>query len=100
MRKYRPASPLRAANGRVPRFRAGDGVGSGLDNNLTPARRGAAVPAWRRLIQLPVGERVAQLVAGAYTHRPLTACFLRQPVVNIVELNLALDATGTQERGK
>ncbi|EAR4216714.1 K(+)-transporting ATPase subunit C [Salmonella enterica] len=39
--------------------------------------------------QLPV-EQVAQLVAE-YTHRPL-ASFLGQPVVNIVELNLALDA--------
>ncbi len=39
--------------------------------------------------QLPV-EQVAQLVAE-YTHRPL-ARFLGQPVVNIVELNLALDA--------
>ncbi|HCL5078790.1 TPA: potassium-transporting ATPase subunit C, partial [Salmonella enterica] len=35
-------------------------------------------------------EQVAQLVAE-YTHRPL-AGFLGQPVVNIVELNLALDA--------
>ncbi|MBZ5150786.1 potassium-transporting ATPase subunit C, partial [Salmonella enterica subsp. enterica serovar Typhimurium] len=39
--------------------------------------------------RLPV-EQVAQLVAE-YTHRPL-ARFLGQPVVNIVELNLALDA--------
>ncbi len=40
--------------------------------------------------QLPV-EQVAQLVAGIYT-QAAGARFLGQPVVNIVELNLALDA--------
>lgn len=62
---------------------------SGLDNNLTPGAAAWQIPRVAAARQLPV-EQVAQLVAE-YTHRPL-ARFLGQPVVNIVELNLALDA--------
>ncbi|EAY5893014.1 potassium-transporting ATPase subunit KdpC [Salmonella enterica] len=62
---------------------------SGLDNNLTPGAAAWQIPRVAAARQLPV-EQVAQLVAE-YTHRPL-ASFLGQPVVNIVELNLALDA--------
>ncbi|ELU9391353.1 potassium-transporting ATPase subunit C [Salmonella enterica] len=60
-----------------------------LDNNLTPGAAAWQIPRVAAARQLPV-EQVAQLVAE-YTHRPL-ARFLGQPVVNIVELNLALDA--------
>ncbi|MGS9073749.1 potassium-transporting ATPase subunit KdpC, partial [Salmonella enterica subsp. enterica serovar Infantis] len=62
---------------------------SGLDNNLTPGAAACQIPRVAAARQLPV-EQVAQLVEE-YTHRPL-ARFLGQPVVKIVELNLALDA--------
>ncbi|MDA8477933.1 potassium-transporting ATPase subunit KdpC [Citrobacter sp. Awk 4] len=63
---------------------------SGLDNNLTPAAVAWQIPRVAKARQRPV-EEVAQLVAK-YTQKPL-ASFIGQPVVNIVELNLALDAS-------
>lgn len=63
---------------------------SGLDNNLTPAAVAWQIPRVAKARQLPV-EEVAQLVAK-YTQKPLVS-FIGQPVVNIVELNLALDAS-------
>ncbi|WET39492.1 potassium-transporting ATPase subunit KdpC [Citrobacter enshiensis] len=63
---------------------------SGLDNNLTPAAVTWQIPRVAKARQRPV-EEVAQLVAK-YTQKPL-ASFIGQPVVNLVELNLALDAS-------
>lgn len=63
---------------------------SGLDNNLTPAAVAWQIPRVAKARQLPV-EEVAQLVAQ-YTQKPLVS-FIGQPVVNLVELNLALDAS-------
>lgn len=63
---------------------------SGLDNNLTPAAVAWQIPRVAKARQLSV-EEVAQLVAK-YTQKPLVS-FIGQPVVNIVELNLALDAS-------
>ncbi|MGK9172295.1 potassium-transporting ATPase subunit KdpC [Yokenella regensburgei] len=62
---------------------------SGLDNNLTPSAAAWQIPrvaAARGLSR----EEVTKLVAE-HTEKPLVD-FLGQPVVNIVELNLALDA--------
>lgn len=62
---------------------------SAVPVELAPGAAAWQIPRVAAARQLPV-EQVAQLVAE-YTHRPL-ARFLGQPVVNIVELNLALDA--------
>ncbi|ATF96658.1 potassium-transporting ATPase subunit C [Citrobacter koseri] len=61
---------------------------SGLDNNLTPAAAAWQIPRVAKARNLSV-EAVTQLVAE-YTQKPLVS-FIGQPVVNIVELNLALD---------
>ncbi|POT58159.1 potassium-transporting ATPase subunit C [Citrobacter amalonaticus] len=61
---------------------------SGLDNNLTPAAAQWQIPRVARARNLSV-EEVTRLVAQ-YTQKPLVG-FIGQPVVNIVELNLALD---------
>jgi K+-transporting ATPase ATPase C chain len=61
---------------------------SGLDNNLTPAALWQA-PRVAKARQLSV-EQVTQLVNEA-TQKPLLS-FLGQPVVNILQLNMALDA--------
>ncbi|EAT0104442.1 potassium-transporting ATPase subunit KdpC [Salmonella enterica subsp. salamae] len=82
----RAANPQ--ANSAVP-VELATASASGLDNNLTPDAAAWQIPRVAAARQLPV-EQVAQLVAE-YTYRPL-ARFLGQPVVNIVELNLALDA--------
>ncbi|EGD6366322.1 potassium-transporting ATPase subunit KdpC [Salmonella enterica] len=82
----RAANPQ--ANSAVP-VELATASASGLDNNLTPGAAAWQIPRVAAARQLPV-EQVAQLVAE-YTYRPL-ARFLGQPVVNIVELNLALDA--------
>ncbi|ECE5991915.1 potassium-transporting ATPase subunit KdpC [Salmonella enterica subsp. salamae] len=82
----RAANPQ--ANSAVP-VELATASASGLDNNLSPGAAAWQIPRVAAARQLPV-EQVAQLVAE-YTHRPL-AGFLGQPVVNIVELNLALDA--------
>ncbi|MEN0613029.1 potassium-transporting ATPase subunit KdpC [Klebsiella indica] len=62
---------------------------SGLDNNLTPAAALWQVPRVARARQLSV-EQVSQLVNDA-TQTPLLS-FLGQPVVNILQLNMSLDA--------
>lgn len=61
---------------------------SGLDNNLTPAAAAWQIPRVAKARKLSV-EQVTQQVAK-YTQKPLVS-FIGQPVVNIVELNLALD---------
>ena len=62
---------------------------SGLDYSLTPAAVAWQIPRVAAARQLTV-EQVSQLVAE-HTQKPLVS-FIGTPVVNIVELNLALDA--------
>lgn len=62
---------------------------SGLDYSLTPEAVAWQVPRVAAARRLTV-EQVRQLVAE-HTHTPLVS-FIGMPVVNIVELNLALDA--------
>ena len=62
---------------------------SGLDNNLTPTAALWQVPSVAKARNLSI-EQVTRLVNEA-TQTPL-ASFLGQPVVNIVQLNMALDA--------
>ena len=62
---------------------------SGLDFSLTPAAAAWQIPRVAAARQLTV-EQVSQLVAE-HTQKPLVS-FIGMPVVNIVELNLALDA--------
>ena len=74
---------LRAANPQ-----ANPASASGLDNNLTPAAVAWQIPRVAQARNLSV-EEVTRLVAQ-YTQKPLVS-FIGQPVVNLVELNLALD---------
>jgi len=62
---------------------------SGLDYSLTPQSVAWQIPRVAAARQLPVAT-VTQLVAE-HTQQPLVS-FIGQPVVNIVELNMALDA--------
>ncbi|MBE4915782.1 MULTISPECIES: potassium-transporting ATPase subunit KdpC [Enterobacter] len=62
---------------------------SGLDYSLTPAAVAWQIPRVSAARQLTV-EQVSKLVAE-HTQKPLVS-FIGMPVVNIVELNLALDA--------
>jgi K+-transporting ATPase ATPase C chain len=62
---------------------------SGLDYSLTPPSVAWQIPRVANARLLPV-EAVAKLVAE-HTQLPLVS-FIGQPVVNIVELNMALDA--------
>lgn len=62
---------------------------SGLDYGLSPQAAAWQIPRVARARQLPP-EQVAQLVAEN-TQKPMPG-FLGQPVVNILQLNLALDA--------
>ncbi|KLG07282.1 potassium-transporting ATPase subunit C [Enterobacter cloacae subsp. cloacae] len=62
---------------------------SGLDYSLTPEAVAWQIPRVAAARHLSVGQ-VSQLVA-AHTQKPLVS-FIGMPVVNIVELNLALDA--------
>ncbi|MCK7257252.1 potassium-transporting ATPase subunit KdpC [Enterobacter asburiae] len=62
---------------------------SGLDYSLTPAAVAWQIPRVAAARQLTV-EQLSQLIA-AHTQKPLVS-FIGMPVVNIVELNLALDA--------
>ncbi len=62
---------------------------SGLDYSLTPDAAAWQIPRVAAARQLTV-EQVSQLVAE-HTQKPLVS-FIGMPVVNIVELNLALDA--------
>lgn len=62
---------------------------SGLDNNLTPPAAAWQIPRVAQARGLSP-DAVAKLVAE-HTEKPLVD-FIGQPVVNIVELNLALDA--------
>jgi K+-transporting ATPase ATPase C chain len=62
---------------------------SGLDYSLTPTAVAWQIPRVAAARQLTV-EQVSQLVAE-HTQKPLVS-FIGMPVVNIVELNLALDA--------
>ncbi len=61
---------------------------SGLDNNLTPEAVAWQIPRVAKARNLGI-EEVTQLVAQ-YTQKPLVG-FIGQPVVNLVELNFALD---------
>ncbi len=62
---------------------------SGLDYSLTPEAVAWQIPRVAAARHLSV-EQVSQLVA-AHTQKPLVS-FIGMPVVNIVELNLELDA--------
>jgi len=62
---------------------------SGLDYSLTPDAVAWQIPRVAAARQLPV-DRVNKLVAE-HTQKPLVS-YIGMPVVNIVELNLALDA--------
>ncbi|HDC4273605.1 TPA: potassium-transporting ATPase subunit KdpC [Enterobacter cloacae] len=62
---------------------------SGLDYSLTPEAVAWQIPRVAAARHLSV-QQVSQLVA-AHTQKPLVS-FIGMPVVNIVELNLALDA--------
>lgn len=62
---------------------------SGLDYSLTPTAVAWQIPRVAAARQLTV-EQVSRLVAE-HTQKPLVS-FIGMPVVNIVELNLALDA--------
>ena len=62
---------------------------SGLDYSRTPAAAAWQIPRVAAARQLTV-EQVSRLVAE-HTQKPLVS-FIGMPVVNIVELNLALDA--------
>lgn len=62
---------------------------SGLDYSLTPQAVAWQIPRVAAARQLTV-EQVSRLVAE-HTQKPLVS-FIGMPVVNIVELNLALDA--------
>ncbi|HGV4071511.1 TPA: potassium-transporting ATPase subunit KdpC [Enterobacter kobei] len=62
---------------------------SGLDFSLTPAAVAWQIPRVAAARQLSV-EQVSKLVAE-HTQKPLVS-YIGMPVVNIVELNLALDA--------
>ena len=62
---------------------------SGLDYSLTPAAVAWQIPRVAAVRQLTV-EQVSKLVAE-HTQKPLVS-FIGMPVVNIVELNLAMDA--------
>ena len=62
---------------------------SGLDYSLTPVAVAWQIPRVAAARQLTV-EQVSQLVAE-HTQKPLVS-FIGMPVVNIIELNLALDA--------
>ena len=62
---------------------------SGLDYSLTPEAVAWQIPRVAAARRLPV-EQVSQLVAE-HTQKPLVSV-IGMPVVNIVELNLALDA--------
>ena len=62
---------------------------SGLDYRLTPQAVAWQIPRVAAARQLTI-EQVSQLVAE-HTQKPLVS-FIGMPVVNIVELNLALDA--------
>lgn len=62
---------------------------SGLDYSLTPQAVEWQIPRVAAARQLTI-EQVSQLVAE-HTQKPLVS-FIGMPVVNIVELNLALDA--------
>ena len=62
---------------------------SGLDYSLTPDAVVWQTPRVAAARQLTV-DQVSQLVAE-HTQKPLVS-FIGMPVVNIVELNLALDA--------
>lgn len=62
---------------------------SGLDYSLTPQAVAWQIPRVAAARQLTI-EQVSQLIAE-HTQKPLVS-FIGMPVVNIVELNLALDA--------
>lgn len=62
---------------------------SGLDYSLTPAAVAWQIPRVAAARHLTI-EQVSKLVAE-HTQKPLVS-FIGMPVVNIVELNLALDA--------
>ena len=62
---------------------------SGLDYSLTPAAVAWQIPRVAAARQLRI-EQVSKLVAE-HTQKPLVS-YIGMPVVNIVELNLALDA--------
>ena len=62
---------------------------SGLDYSLTPSAALWQAPRVAKARQLSV-EQVTQLVNEA-TQKPLLS-FLGQPVVNILQLNMSLDA--------
>ena len=86
------AVALRAANPQASREVPVELVtasASGLDYSLTPAAVAWQIPRVAAARQLSI-EQVSKLVAE-HTQKPLVS-YIGMPVVNIVELNLALDA--------
>lgn len=86
--------PARAAGNSVPP-EAVTGSGSGLDPDIPPAYAFLQVARVARAAHLPVAA-VRRLVEEFVQHRELG--FLGQPVVNVLELNLALVRLRAHER--
>ena len=103
---YGPSNPdhLNAVRGRIEAIRAGDGAdpgaipsemvtasGAGLDPDIPPAA--ALLQAKRVASARGLSEERVRTLIEAHTAAP-TLGFLGRPRVNVLELNLALDAAG------
>ncbi|HKS32743.1 MAG TPA: potassium-transporting ATPase subunit C, partial [Enterobacteriaceae bacterium] len=79
---------LRTANPQVP-VELVTTSASGLDPHLSPQAVEWQIPRVAKARQLSVDQ--VEALVSAHTQTPLVS-FIGQPVVNIVELNMALDA--------